>query len=141
MSHLTLVRGLPGSGKSTYAKGMKALHLEADQFFEDGLGYYKFDPKLLSVAHDWCYSNTVKALKCGFRVVVSNTFTKMWELERYLSIPSLIDGVSVSVVEMKTQFETIHGVPEEKLKQMAERWQEIPMSWIENNLRVLRVEK
>jgi len=76
---LTLIRGLPGAGKSTYAQThfSKSLHFEADQFFELNNGEYKFDPALISCAHDWCYSNTVKALRWGYDVVVTNTFTQI----------------------------------------------------------------
>ena len=139
MPHLTLVRGLPGSGKSTYARGMFAIHLEADMFFEDADGNYKYDINLIGVAHDWCYSSTIHRLRAGYDCVVSNTFTKMWELEKYLAIPVLIPEVTISVIEMRTQYGTIHGVPEDKLKVMAARWQEIPQEWIDDGLIVTRI--
>ncbi len=44
---LTLVRGLPGSGKSTYAKTLNAVLVEADQFFIDSNDTYQFDPALI----------------------------------------------------------------------------------------------
>ena len=141
MANLTIIRGLPGSGKSTYAQSVWGMHLEADQFFEDSEGNYEYDIKLIGVAHDWCYSNTVKALRYGIDVVVSNTFTKMWELERYLAIPTLLDGVSVSIIEMRTQYENVHGVPEDKLKLMASRWEKIPQERIDGGLSVKIVDQ
>lgn len=126
MPKLTLIRGLPGSGKSTYASAVQGLHFEADQFFEDLHGNYEYDINLIAVAHDWCFSNTVRALRCGYDCIVSNTFTKMWELDRYLDIPRKLPDVKLSVIEMKTQYKNIHGVPDDKLKQMAARWEEIP---------------
>lgn len=140
MAELIIVRGLPGSGKSTYAANLIAdrentRHYEADMFFNRWPSY-KFEPRLISAAHDWCYSNVVRALWLGEDVVVSNTFTQMWEMDRYFGIPSIVDDVTVRVVEVRTQFQNIHGVPEEKLKQMAARWQSIPESCIENGLNV-----
>ena len=126
---LILIRGIPGSGKSTKAKSMLALnpnlvHLEADMLFEAS-GEYRFDPTFLSTAHDWCYSNTVFNLLSGKDVVVTNTFTKMWELESYLAIGQRL-GCDITIIEMKSEYGSIHGVPESKLQQMKARWEELP---------------
>lgn len=126
---LILVRGIPGSGKSTKAKSMlvsnpNLVHLEADMLFEAS-GEYKFDPTLLSTAHDWCYSNTVFNLLAGKDVVVTNTFTKMWELESYLYIGQRLE-CDITIIEMKCEYGSIHGVPESKLQQMKARWEELP---------------
>jgi predicted kinase len=131
MAKLTLIRGLPGSGKSTYAKTLDCIHYEADQFFETEAGEYVYDIKLIAAAHDWCYSKTVRALRRGHDVTVSNTFTKLWELNRYLAIPGLLPDVEVEIVEMRTQYGTIHNVPEDKLAQMAARWEDISEGCIE----------
>lgn len=130
MTKLILVRGLPGSGKSTYAKyyieqNEDAVHFEADQFFAKWPTDYAYDIRLIGAAHDWCYSNTVRKLWHGQDVVVSNTFTKMWEMERYLKIPAIVDNVDVEIVEMRTQYQNVHNVPSEKLKQMAARWEKL----------------
>ena len=125
MTKLVIVRGLPGSGKSTYARSLQMAHYEADQFFELDWGEYKFDIKLIGPAHDWCYGNVVRALRTGHDTVVSNTFTQLWELDKYLAIPLLLDNVKVEVVEMKTQYESVHGIPEASFKRMADRWEEL----------------
>ena len=53
---LTLVRGLPGSGKSTFANNItnEFSVCEADKFFYDKEGNYNFDATKLSQAHKWC---------------------------------------------------------------------------------------
>lgn len=131
MAKLILVRGLPGSGKSTYAKQYAnendgTGHFEADMFFRKWPINYAYDIRLIGAAHDWCYSNTVQQLWRGQDAIVSNTFTKMWEMERYMNIPNIVDDVQVRIVEMCTRYQTIHNVPEEKLKQMAARWEKLP---------------
>ena len=130
MATLTLVRGLPGSGKSTYSKKLiertHAQHFEADMFFEHPQTGYEFDFLLLEAAHKWCYGSAVRALWYGHDVVVSNTFTKMWELEQYLEIPLIVNGVQIKVVEMRTQFQNIHGLPEAKMEVMRTRWEQLP---------------
>lgn len=142
MAKLTLIRGLPGSGKSTYARlVLRAdVHYEADQFFLVGSNDdYVFDASLIKIAHEWCFSNTVRALRRGHDVVVSNTFTQLWELNKYLELLRLIPDLEVEIVEMKTQYGTIHNVPEDTLKKMAERWEDISEAYIE--LQKLNVKK
>ena len=82
---LRLIRGLPGSGKTTLAKQYNCLHLEADMYFIKN-GQYSFDKHQLQNAHQWCLLQTEIALKNNMDVVVSNTFTQLWELERYIKL-------------------------------------------------------
>lgn len=127
MTTLTIVRGLPGAGKTTYAQTLEGNHFEADDFMIIN-GEYKFDFRLLEAAHDWCWSSTVKSLRERNNTIVSNTFTQLWEIDRYLSIPNMLPGesIDITVVEVRTQFSNIHNVPEDKLKVMATRWQQLP---------------
>jgi predicted kinase len=89
MTTLTLVRGLPGSGKSTYARQLATLgteHLEADMFFVDDDGNYTFNPSRLHAAHEWCLVATTAFFSRGTSVIVSNTFTTMKEMRPYLAV-------------------------------------------------------
>ena len=58
MKELFLIRGISGAGKSTLAKILVGdkdyCHKEADMYFIDGDGNYKFDVTSLRDAHDWC---------------------------------------------------------------------------------------
>ena len=127
MTTLTLIRGLPGSGKSTYArqKVLGAEHLEADMYFIDSEGNYRFDPQHLGAAHRWCYYTTAAILTKGIDVVVSNTFTTMKEMEQYLDLSKRL-GVRLNIVEMRTQYGSIHGVPEATMEKMKQRWVTLP---------------
>jgi hypothetical protein len=53
-----LLRGLPGSGKSTVAENLsengKYPVLSADMFFEDEYGNYNWDGSKIKDAHAWC---------------------------------------------------------------------------------------
>lgn len=120
MSKLILVRGLPGSGKSTLAKQLGALHVEADMYFESNDGYI-FDPNDIPKAHTWCFE-TVSSHLPYTDVVVSNTFTQLWEMQKYIYL-ALGNGHDFVVVCMTNDYGNIHGVPEETLQRMKDRWE------------------
>lgn len=141
MTTLTIIRGLPGSGKSTYARKLGVAHYEADQFFELDWGEYKFDAKLIKIAHEWCFANTVRALRNGHDVAVSNTFTQLWEMNRYLELRSLLDDIKIEIVEMKTQYGNIHNVPEDTLAKMTARWEDVAQACVDQQgLNIMRIE-
>ena len=123
MKELFLLRGLPGAGKSTLAKSLGGKHLEADMYFIDAEGEYKFDASKLKKAHNWCKSNTELAMAIGEKIVVSNTFTQTWEMEAYFDLAKKYGyRVYSLVVENRHGGVNQHGVPEEKIKEMAQRF-------------------
>lgn len=126
---LFLIRGLPGSGKSTMADIIKrafkapACHVEADMYFLGTDGVYRFDPKKLGKAHDWCRSVAFQAMADSKEIIiVSNTFCQRWEAEPYLSMAEEF-GYKVQVLLCQGQFGSIHDVPDETLQRMKARFE------------------
>jgi predicted kinase len=129
---LILLRGLPGSGKTTLAKIILQLRstdepevLSADDFFEDKEGDYNFDPTKLKEAHNYCQfrcSERMRQQKA--RIVVANTFTQEWEMDEYFKMAERYNyRVHTVIVENRHGNENVHGVPEDKLQQMKNRFQ------------------
>lgn len=124
MPTLYLIRGVPGSGKTTLARAMAdalhAFHVETDQFFETPEGY-RFDPEKIKAAHEWCQSTVKDRLNAGDAVIVSNTFTRIWEMQFYLDL-----GFPVVVLECKGTWNSVHPVPVEAIQKMRGRWESYP---------------
>ena len=126
---LYLLRGIPGSGKSTIAKLLVGdkdyCHKEADMYFVDRDGNYKFEPSKIKDAHAWCKEEIEFVMKYDHSpVVVSNTFTQEWEMEPYFRMAEIFGyQVSTVIVENRHFGENVHGVPTEKLDAMAKRFE------------------
>jgi predicted kinase len=127
---LVICRGIPGSGKSSFAKTLGGIHIEADQYFVDGDGNYNFDGSKIKLAHEYCRSQTEAWMKTDGtqvnvdKIVVSNTFTQFWEMEPYFELAEKYGYKTFSiVVENRHGGVNQHNVPEEKLEQMRNRFE------------------
>lgn len=116
---ITLIRGVPGSGKTTLAKTLSTHHFEADMFFDMNGGY---NPQKIKAAHLWCQGKAFAALAEGHHVVVSNTFTRRWEMEPYIKAAKTV-GAEVEEIICTGTWPNVHGVPPEKVEQMRERFE------------------
>jgi predicted kinase len=134
MKNLILLRGLPGSGKSTAAKllgagGSGTAHFEADMYFMQD-GEYKFDASKIKDAHNWCQSSVEQAMLLNHTtghnstIIVSNTFTQEWEMEVYYNLAKQWNyRVTSMIIENRHEGVNIHGVPEETLIKMRDRFE------------------
>ncbi|CAH0493354.1 unnamed protein product [Peronospora farinosa] len=148
---VVILRGIPGSGKSTIWRDMKAIcshkrvvftACSADFFFETKRGYI-FDVTKLKAAHGKCKTDFTKVVEDSFSrtnkdsrphqhvVLVDNTNTQRWEYQPYEDIAKA-KGCRVHIVEMKcpdilTAFRmgqrNSHGVPPDKVVDMFLRWE------------------
>jgi predicted kinase len=123
---LYCVRGVAGSGKSTFAKTLGGRHYEADMFFIDPIsGEYKFDGSKIKLAHEWCQNRVEGDMILNMdKIVVSNTFTQEWELEKYFELAKKYGyKVFTIIVENRHGGTNVHNVPEDKIEQMKNRFE------------------
>jgi predicted kinase len=133
MKELYLIRGIPGSGKSTFAHHVWEDYAicEADKFFYDKDGNYNFDASKLREAHEWCRQEVKKRMEENLitpqyypEIVVSNTFTQEWEMEPYFKLAEQYGYKVFSfIIENRHGGKNIHGVPDQKLEQMRNRFE------------------
>lgn len=129
---LILLRGVPGSGKTTlgevilYTPGSNNTNnvLSADDFFIDENGNYNFDPTKLKEAHNQCQLKCAERMKLQLsKIVVANTFTQDWEMKTYFEMAERYRyRVHTVVVENRHGNRNIHEVPEDKVQIMKDRF-------------------
>jgi predicted kinase len=128
MKKLILLRGIPGSGKSTFAKSISnesTGHIESDMFFVKD-GEYKFDGSRIKDAHNWCQDVVGHWMNVNDfeTIIVSNTFTQEWEMKPYMDMAKEWEYQVFSIiVENRHGGVNQHGVPDEKLQQMNDRFE------------------
>lgn len=126
MSKLYILRGIPGSGKSTYGKkivdnaidaGLSAIKFEADDFFMKN-GKYNWNPKLIGMAHKWCQNSVRKALDA-------------YDVNTYVKIANDAHA-DFEVVAIHGNHQNVHNVPEETLEKMRAKMVDFPGETIVN---------
>lgn len=145
---LIIVRGIPGSGKSTMAKdlGKGGEVFSTDDY--EGLYDYSVNPpaingKLVPEAHAWNQKRAEEAMSKGITpVVIDNTHIQKWEARPYVEAANrhgydmsvqmpdgmfeLTSSTPEKTEELLTKFHARnqHGVPLEVLKRMLSSWED-----------------
>ena len=134
VKRLIFVGGLPGSGKTTFARYIAqetgGFDVAADDFFTRG-GDYKFEPAKLADAHKWCQDYVRWEFNQGdfATIVVHNTGSRRWEREVYREIAEQAGAeyteifVNTNLTDEELAARNVHGVPANVIKKMRERWE------------------
>lgn len=139
---LIILRGLPGSGKSYFARSLISRTLgpcnqsefifSTDDTFIDAWGMYNFDGFKLDEAHRNNQDRVLRAARKGVSpIIVDNTNTQLWEMAPYV-YTSLEHGYFLHVVESTTPWawninecakRNVHSIPKSKIQRMADRFE------------------
>jgi predicted kinase len=148
MSNVIILQGIPGSGKSTFAKSLASIVqalkinvwqreycadrdgdvivVSADHFFTDDEGVYNFDPKRIGDAHAACLRKfTSKVLsERDLTIVVDNTNITNVEMAPYATLAAAFGHtceIHTFHADPQTAFERCtHGVPKAVIQRMAD---------------------
>jgi len=136
-----ILRGLPGTGKSELAENLASggkgsrlgIFSTDDLFMVDG--EYQFDPSKLAQNHAYNLRNATQFMESfgpnhSINCIIDNTNTQHWEYEKYVEAAKE-NGFMVQIISIDWKEEDIplyakrnsHGVPEEAIRRMAERWE------------------
>jgi predicted kinase len=126
--NLYLIRGLPGSGKSTFAAtladSLDCNHYEHDQYLFTEEGEYLWTEKRMAYAFRQCLRDTEATMIEGEPVVVSNVFPTGRAMKNYRKLAEKYGyRITYIVVENRRGGVNIHNVPEEALADMRKAFQ------------------
>lgn len=134
--YIFILSGAAGAGKSTLANKLKnnapkyispiAEICEADDFFMVD-GEYRFNHKMLFMAHRECQKKADNLMRNGENLIVSNTNIKSRDRNLYFQFAKEY-GYKVVFIHLSSQFKSVHNVPEEVVKRMRDSY-ESPNLW------------
>lgn len=123
-----LIRGLPGSSKSTVASKLAAKygvkHFENDAYLMHG-DKYVWTPETAKDAAKRCFEDAMSALRSGKDTIVSNVFVTRKSIDRYVRAAKQL-GCEVQVWRMTNDFGNVHDVPTNVLASMKSGFQDYP---------------
>jgi 2',3'-cyclic-nucleotide 3'-phosphodiesterase len=130
-----IMRGCPGSGKSTSSQAlidylsetgvMPALSMSkcsADDYMKNEDGDYEYNHAKISMVHGRCKEQFMASLaKKNNLIIVDNTNIKLFEFKVYVNA-ARNQGYEVYQWELELRFDNMHGVPFDKVEQMQKNY-------------------
>ena len=132
-----VLRGLPGSGKSTISEILKLIHkdslvLSSDDYFWDvGTNSHKFDKDKIQEAHKWNFDRFKKSIEVKVPIIiVDNSNVKLFHYHHYLDYGQrhnyLVTVVTIphnDVSDKELTERNIHGVSRETIRRMRKEFE------------------
>ena len=141
MRTVIIMRGLPGSGKSTVAKLFRdkaeAFIVSMDDFWTRDGKPYKFDKERINEAVQWTHDRFTQFIENDADlIIVDNTNTQQWEYKWFKTQAEEM-GYIVHLLEVQRPILECHAacrhlVPFSKLFEMAERFERPAAAKLEN---------
>lgn len=126
---MLILQGVPGSGKSVFArkvmtKTINAVIVSTDEWRFDLQGNYVHDPAKNRMQHQAAQQKARVLLSLGCSVIVDNTNITNAHIKPYVQMATEM-GVEVNFMRITGDFDNIHDVPPETIKRMLENMEEL----------------
>ena len=129
---VTIMRGLPGVGKSTLVREHCTefgREVSADFYMTGPQGEYRFNPSRLGECHAKAQLFFAGILEAGFAACVDNTNCSWWEMAPYMALARaykrevrIIDLRDGGLTDGELAARNKHGVPEAAIAMMRARY-------------------
>lgn len=140
---ITVLSGLPGTGKSTLSKNYienGSAYCSADSYFINDYGEYNWDQTKIGHAHQTCKMDCELFCQAAYQsIVVDNTSLTFKEISPYCAIAEKY-GYGVNIIRTDCDvYDTVlaernlHGVSVEVIKRMRDKMQ--PLSHIQSKIK------
>lgn len=122
MAKLTIVRGLPGSGKTTYSQKLGVFHVDYDMFSMVD-GKYEWSMENRATAEKFAIEMVDRLLSMDRDIVVSTVFQKCSMFDALIDI-ACEHGAGIEVVRMMNDFGNIHTVPGSEMERLRNEFED-----------------
>lgn len=133
MNILYIVRGIPGSGKSTLIKKITKNIVELDDYYNEKYGYYKFSYDEVPQSHKYALNKIEKMMIDKLdEIAVIDSFIKNKDFDQYKKLAIKYNYTPIEII-VHSDFKDIHNVPIKRLEEMCNEFEFIPNKSFLNN--------
>lgn len=122
MTNFVIIRGLPGSGKTTFAKTnfQNYLHYDLDYLFCDINANYRYEEQIRPIAEQLLYQLVSTALCKKESVVLTEVFPTKDSLHLYMELAAYHNLQPTIITLTNSSYDSIHNVPKHVFDRLAE---------------------
>ena len=115
MNILYIVRGIPGSGKSTLIKKITKNIVELDDYYNEKYGYYKFSYDEVPQSHKYALNKIEKMMIDKLdEIAVIDSFIKNKDFDQYKKLAIKYNYKPIEII-VHSDFKDIHNVSIKRL--------------------------